>query len=114
VLISEHGSVGGCGGGACLEHAHVSIVPISEQIEVELELRILRRASSFCEAVKEIAVPYILVGRDGDFVVHEATQAQSQLIRKQYCEQLNRDDWDWALFPAEHQVDPTILMWSEL
>lgn len=112
VLLSEHGSVNGCGGGACIDHAHLSILPIYNRAMIpDPPLRLIGSETDLTELTKYSADPYLLVGTGTRLSIFDGNGIRSQLIRLAYCETQKRDDWDWVLHPAPEVVRATIETW---
>lgn len=118
VIAFEHGSFdGSTRSGACLEHAHLHILPLLSSMrppEFEGRLRWHRVAED--EDLVISARRILSVGKsymslwDGDaWWLADASQAQSQDMRKAVAQAIGSPDrWDWALFPNVEEIEATI------
>lgn len=116
-LVSEHGSVDGCGGGACVDHAHLSILPVPQGTLLDVSLPIVGsfEVSDLAALSTFASHPYVLIRNPAASVeICRGDSIPSQLVRRTYASQVGRDDWDWAVFPADSTVLKTIEHWNGL
>jgi diadenosine tetraphosphate (Ap4A) HIT family hydrolase len=105
VLEAEHGSRLD-GEGACIEHAHVNLIPGAHQ---HFDLLDYERDGQEVRGTLELQnhqPPYVyLRGVEGR--LYRAAGLPSQVIRRELWARSGRDDWDWALFPEYQLVEET-------
>jgi diadenosine tetraphosphate (Ap4A) HIT family hydrolase len=114
MLEAEHGATASSGGGGCISHAHVNLIPRLGYLygalngtlpPVEFSLPLASLAG--------VNHPYILMKRQDSVKLYDAFAVPSQLIRRVLCKHLGRENWDWAVFPSLSLVDDTIGLWKE-
>ena len=116
LLEAEHGAVLAQSGGGCIVHAHVNLLPRAGQFYNILKgvlphLNVSLPLTNLASVVQ----PYILLKAADGMSVHDASAAQSQLIRRVLCRHFGRaDDWDWAVFPRLDVVEQTIRFWKDI
>jgi len=98
-LIFEHGTPPGGGSrGACIEHAHLHMLPTEtlmfDQLTSALDWQPI---SEFKNLASFRRAGYAYLGIKGSHYVYPKPDIGSQWIRRQVCAALGRDDWDWAL-----------------
>lgn len=100
LLIFEHGAIcvdhGGCG----IYHAHIHLVPVVDDISVQLLYDFSTRSHSMisgCYDSVDSTHSYVLVGYlDRElFIEKRAEPLPSQYLRKKLASQLGVDEWDW-------------------
>jgi hypothetical protein len=115
LLEAEHGATLVDTGGSCITHAHINLIPECGHLH-DILSGILPRLDvppPFTN-LSYVELPYILMKRGNSFVIYDATQVPSQLIRRMVCRHLGREDWDWAAFPRHNLVSDTIDLWRGL
>jgi diadenosine tetraphosphate (Ap4A) HIT family hydrolase len=112
VLEAEHGGAEGEGGGACITHVHINLIPQAGSFvnlfDGELPRQDVDQSLSNLHSGK---APYILLRSPRSVSLYVAKAVPSQLIRRALLEKLGRDDWDWAAFPHLDVVKATVRMW---
>ena len=109
-MVFEHGSHDGCAGAACIDHAHLSVVPTRTILDPGLPQ--VGLGATLEEAVNTMTQPYLLLSApDRSFVVYSDHGQPSQYFRRLYCGASGRDDWDWAAFPAHDKITRTLELW---
>ena len=116
VVAFEHGpALSAYGGGSCIDHAHLQVLPLSVSGDL------LPRLSEKCDfrPMDDISVlsqiglrnlPYVFFQdqRERMFICQPAN-VPSQYLRRVIAEELGRpDQWDYALFPNLDFIDATI------
>lgn len=95
----EHGTPPGTGGhGACIDHAHIHMLPMEAQMYDRLMHALpWQPISRFEDLARFQHVGYAYLGIKGSHYVFPAPEIGSQWIRREVGAVLGRDDWDWAL-----------------
>ena len=114
ITYFEHGCfLGGGTGGACIEHAHLHLLPTSADLSAVLteqfesrQIEGLTGLAGYCEKQKQ---PYIYYhGPDGKDLICRAPKAlPSQFMRRLLSTRLgfDNDRWDWRLFPSRDSIE---------
>ena len=111
-IVSEHGSFSGCGGGACIDHAHLSVLPTHHK-QVIGPGAPDREADTMTTLLEAIDQPYLMLGTGRHLGLHLQPGVPSQFVRREYCRLQGRDDWDWGIFPADDVVAATVTKWAQ-
>jgi diadenosine tetraphosphate (Ap4A) HIT family hydrolase len=102
ISTMEHGAINRCHrGGACIDHAHLHLMPLAEDLQP-----ILSKRFSFGElgsigelrCLKEAQIPYLYYQREGlrGHAVQLSQDVPSQLLRRIACQELGQPElWDW-------------------
>lgn len=115
----EHGTSLGTGSGACIDHAHLHILPLPFNIERQI---VLQQPSRTVERLRDLALFasgsqsyfYNHNELDGGVVFTLTKPLYSQYARRMYCERASDPDvWDWAIFPFQDRIEAFLeLYWS--
>jgi diadenosine tetraphosphate (Ap4A) HIT family hydrolase len=113
VLEAEHGASVSDGGGSCITHVHINLIPgFGEYVQAfDGTLRVKGTDPNLADLTPETA-PYIMLRSGTTARVLAAPEVPSQLIRKKLFAEIGRDDWDWAAFPQEGAIADTLRMWG--
>lgn len=97
-LTFEHGSCAGTTSGACIDHAHLHLVPLADQMGTDLLSALnWKEQRKFSDLHSQRKRPYAYLGLDNrHFVMPEAT-LPSPWFRRQVAAHLHHDRWDWAV-----------------
>lgn len=109
-FIFEHGTPPGDGSrGACIEHAHVHMLPMDalmfDQLTSALDWEPI---SELKDLARFRHVGYAYLGIKGSHYVYTNPGIGSQWIRRQVCAAVGRDDWDWALTESNLDLRTTL------
>src|SRR5580704_5819432 len=109
-FLFEHGTPQDRGGsGACIDHAHLHMLPMEDQMSDQLTSALSWQS---IPRLKDLArfqgVGYAYLGIKGSHYVYPSSNIGSQWLRRQVCEALNRDDWDWALTKSDVELHETL------
>jgi predicted house-cleaning noncanonical NTP pyrophosphatase (MazG superfamily)/diadenosine tetraphosphate (Ap4A) HIT family hydrolase len=118
-ILFEHGSSSSScctRSGACIDHAHVHVVPTSVSMANWLrsycEPRALKSWSDLREWREE---PYLLYGaQTGDLLVYRVKESlPSQFLRRYLADALGCPDlWDWGAYIGRDEIQRTLLKLS--
>lgn len=109
-VLFEHGSHGTQPGGACLDHAHLHLVPCRRPARLldglPDSIR-LRRTSDLLEYSQQ---PYLFAQDSGQAgVVIPNPQVRSQYLRRRLAEVLDvTERWDWAAYLGLEEMATTL------
>ena len=101
------------GGGCCIDHAHLHIVPLNVDIDLHLAERERYEASDYPAAVKAFLIqrkPYLYIrfpptSGYGSVVV-DSNDLPSQYMRRVIAKGIGKEDkWDWNIFLGEKEVE---------
>jgi diadenosine tetraphosphate (Ap4A) HIT family hydrolase len=109
-FLFEHGTPPGGGShGACIDHAHIHMLPMESRMFDRLtEALPWESISCFEELARYKQVGYAYLGIKGSCYVCPNPDTGSQWLRRQVCAALGRDDWDWALAQSHVELRLTI------
>lgn len=99
-LVVEHGSCPGVMSGSCIDHAHLHLVPLADQIgdlllvEPGVNWRIIDAPSALAG---ERNRGYVSLYHRGDYYVAHDVRLPSQWLRRIMARELALPVWDWAL-----------------
>lgn len=117
-VMFEHGGTSPMNkGAACIDHAHLHLVPSPRPNELRLVL--LRhfeevQYDNICDLSKHKESPYILLSTDTRIFVYQATDAPSQLLRRVLAHQWGVPDcWNWRFFPFRENFIATLEMFTD-
>ncbi|MGA9643388.1 MAG: hypothetical protein WBQ72_18460 [Terriglobales bacterium] len=111
ITIMEHGAINRCQrGGACIDHAHLHLMPLAEDL-----YPILSRRFSFDELgsiselqrFKDEQTSYLYYQREGvlSHAVRLTQDVPSQLLRRIACQSLGTPElWDWRATPLRDLI----------
>jgi diadenosine tetraphosphate (Ap4A) HIT family hydrolase len=115
LLEIEHGATETDNAGACIVHAHVHLVPNfgkhEEVFDDKLEEIMI---TDNIQEITKIKRSYILVrGMKGYVRIYSATNLPSQFVRRIIFGIVNRNDWNWQIYPYYELISETINFWSK-
>lgn len=117
ITIFEHGAphLSGIRRSACIDHAHIHVVPGSFALRETVKLEDEQEYSSIEEFYSGPAPfdGYVMFAEPGDQVVVGRDVGQPQFLRQKIFATLGRPEaWDYALFPNEEAVAKTIELFT--
>lgn len=119
ILIFEHGCGMSGSAGGCIQHAHLHLVPTSisliNLLHNEFIMHECKDLKSLAGATKEM-LGYLYIIQDGKGTVCDVgKRLPSQYLRRVLCEGsgLERDTWDWRLFPFRGRIEEFIQQWHK-
>lgn len=112
-LEAEHGGVTSVKNGPCIMHTHVNIIPGAGRFLKILDGKLPRLDIKDLSSISDVTTPYFYMRANGETVLYNGNQGQSQIVRRLILERLNQDDWNWAVYPRMDMVNETIKLWSE-
>jgi diadenosine tetraphosphate (Ap4A) HIT family hydrolase len=111
ITVMEHGALSrGKRGGACIDHAHLHLMPLAADLYSTLGERfsfLELRSISEVRRFKEAAVPYLYYQREGrrSHGVGLSEDIPSQMLRQVACHALGTPElWDWRKMPLRDAV----------
>jgi diadenosine tetraphosphate (Ap4A) HIT family hydrolase len=106
----EHGTPPGeSTRGACIDHAHVHMLPLEATMFDRLVLALdWQPIKDYAELARFQQAGYAYVGIKGSHFVYPNPDIGSQWIRRQVGAALDRDDWDWGLSHSSHDLQKTL------
>jgi diadenosine tetraphosphate (Ap4A) HIT family hydrolase len=111
-LVVEHGSCSGSSSGACIDHAHLHLVPIADALGPIL-LADSKMSWLEIKDLGSIAGPhprgYVSLQLDGRLWISENPSIPSQWLRRRIAALLGQEVWDWAIDPGEKALHDTSL-----
>jgi diadenosine tetraphosphate (Ap4A) HIT family hydrolase len=109
-FLFEHGTPpDGSSHGACLDHAHIHMLPMeSSMFDRLIEALPWESISRFEDLHRYEQDGYAYLGIKGSHYVYPNPDTGSQWIRRQVCAFLRRDDWDWALTQSNSELSRTL------
>lgn len=116
-LIFEHGpDRSNCGGGGCVSHAHMHLIPCSKQLQRRLLEQFQWNALLGLSDIERIrAGAYMLAGFEGTFHLASAPQVQSQWIRRQLVATIRGPrHWDWKIDPGTAELETTLQEFNQV
>jgi diadenosine tetraphosphate (Ap4A) HIT family hydrolase len=101
-------STGSCGSGACIDHAHLHLVP-----DADTGLRLLdelpwQQIGAYDDIVNFRDKPYAYLGRIGLHYVAPEPNLPGQWMRRQVAKTHDLDNWDWAIDPGLDNLTETM------
>lgn len=110
IVVFEHGACSSNRGGACIDHAHLHLLPLPNEVAPELVLPITSRLIRSFRELQPLSGwngAYLYCSTDLD--MGRAYQLDrvlpSQYARRVYCERIGKpDEWDWAVFQYRDQI----------
>ena len=114
LLEAEHGSTAIDNAGSCVIHTHIHLIPKFGKFEKIFESKLTPiMTTGKIEQLTNNRMPYIMIrGNSGKTRVFDATNIESQYIRRVLFEIEGREDWDWGAFPHKAIISETILYWQ--
>jgi diadenosine tetraphosphate (Ap4A) HIT family hydrolase len=110
ITIYEHGacSAGQSPQSACVNHAHVHLVPGSYDLSTEASAQVCKYASFIEFLEEERNDPYLMLQDPGGPVLSFEDQPTSQFFRRIVAQRLGiADCWDYAMFPFFENIKRT-------
>jgi len=110
-MIVEHGSCSTSSSGACIDHAHLHLVPLADRVgqrllsDSTMKWKYVRDVSTIAE---QRDAGYVTLRIDGQTWLSNETGIPSQWLRRQLAVALNQEIWDWALAPREATLRQTL------
>jgi len=111
ITMMEHGALNRCQrGGACIDHAHLHLMPLAADLYPILSERFAfgaLRSSSELRRFKDAQVPYLYYQREGlrSHGVGLSEDVPSQMLRQVACQALGTPDlWDWRKTPLRDVI----------
>lgn len=120
ICTFEHGAVCPANrAGACIDHAHMHILPMDCAVTNQLEALRSNRISDLCELrdFGDRAQSYIYYEpQPGLRMVYTCDErVPSQFMRRLLCEQLGmRRSWDWRVSPYTDDIQKFLASWQAL
>jgi hypothetical protein len=108
-LTFEHGSSAADRTGACIEHAHLHLIPLADRLSERL-----RGAASwevlpgFTDLASYGGASYAYLHVAGAHLALAEPSLGSQWIRREAGEVLGLDDWDWSLHRDKQPLKETL------
>ncbi len=97
-LAFEHGSCGEASAGACIDHAHIHLVPLADQLGEQLANTLEWQELPALAALERMrGRPYVYLGVGGRHFVVADPDLPSQWLRRKIAAHLGHDLWDWAI-----------------
>jgi hypothetical protein len=117
--IFEHGSCAtpGARRSACLDHAHLHVLPGSYQLAGSIQQRPTKLLNDIGYALRgsEASEGYLYLREPSGAVWYAPDPRVSQYFRRKVAEHLNApDEWDYLMFPRLDNVRETIHRFGEL
>lgn len=115
IVVFEHGPRKGCtGGGTCIDHAHMHVIPL----EIDL-IRSLREKHLYPIEVQNLGILREIYSENGSYIFIEQEDKMqvarlnrlipSQFMRKVIAEQIGKlDMWDWRQYPDYATIKKTM------
>jgi diadenosine tetraphosphate (Ap4A) HIT family hydrolase len=114
-LIFEHGSCAAGSGGACVDHAHMHLVPLAQELAPHLIASVRWQELTEYKDLSELRDgAYAYLGFGGRHMVLPEPRLGSQWIRRQIGELIHTDTWDWAVEPGWRQLQQTFTCLPDL
>lgn len=108
-LVFEHGSCVSGGAGACVDHAHLHLIPLAARLIPDLLVAARWHSlDEYTDVHAHAGTSYAYLGWDGAHRVLVDPKFGSQWIRRQVAAALGTDAWDWALFDGRGALDVTL------
>lgn len=108
-LVFEHGSCESAHGGACVDHAHVHLIPKADQLRQRLRRALpWNKLRTYTELIQCSGTPYAYLGLAGEHYALRDSRIPSQWIRRELARHLGHDVWDWALDPGLANLEATL------
>jgi hypothetical protein len=108
-LFFEHGNSRRGNSAACIDHAHIHLLPLADCMSRELESALPWIAlPDYQHLAGYVGLSYVFLGSDGQHLVHPSSSLQSQWIRRKAANVLRRDDWDWCLTRDSDELERTL------
>lgn len=114
-ILFEHGTPNETGGGACIHHYHLHLVPkndlslsaIEKRIPMDTRRQLVPDVTSM--RFQEVQGGYLLLSDGTTTVCHLSDEIPTQLIRRIIAGYLGiEDQWNWAIYPHMDRVAETI------
>lgn len=108
-LIFEHGSCAGESSGACVDHAHIHLIPASASFATKiLALAPWNELPSFSALASFSQESYAYFSFAGHHYAMARPRLGSQWIRRQIASHIGTDLWDWAIDPGTAALRKTL------
>ena len=114
-ILFEHGTPNASGGGACIHHYHLHLVPkhnftlsgIEDRLPMDTRRVLLPGVTAI--HLQALSTGYLLLSDGTTTVVHFSDEIPTQLIRRIIAEYLGiEDQWNWVIYPHMDRVAKTI------
>ena len=114
-ILFEHGTPNASGGGACIHHYHLHLVPkhnitlsgIEDRLPMETRRVVLPDVTTI--HMQALSTGYLLLSDGATTVVHFSDQIPTQLVRRIIARYLGiEDQWNWVIYPHMDRVAETI------
>ncbi len=108
-LLFEHGSSTEGRSGACVDHAHIHLLPLADQLGSELKSDLVwTKLAGYSFLAEYAKISYAYLGLDNHHYISPNPCFQSQWIRRRAARVLCRDDWDWSLTQDANELKWTL------
>jgi diadenosine tetraphosphate (Ap4A) HIT family hydrolase len=108
-LFFEHGTSTQDGSSTCIEHAHIHLLPLADQLNSKLKSALdWTTLPSYEHLAKYASHSYLYLGFTDSHFVCVKPAVGSQWIRRQVAQALGRDDWDWCLTDDGYELERTL------
>lgn len=110
-LIAEHGSCPGTRSGSCIDHAHLHLVPLANEVGSAILNRsgVIWRELSGAEELSELrGRGYVSINLQGRLFAADDVSLPSQWLRQLVARELGLAVWDWALEYGRPQLSTTM------
>lgn len=105
----EHGSSGKDNGAACIDHAHIHLLPLADRLSEELGRALpWITIPDYHYLAAYARVNYAYLSLNGRHLVDPGSTLPSQWVRRKAASALFRDDWDWCLTRNAGELDHTL------
>lgn len=106
----EHGSdnITGNGAGACIDHAHIHLIPGDEDVGDNIQRQLPWQELERYEDLNEFkGYPYIYLGRLATHYVVPDPRLPGQWVRRQVAAVRGLEQWDWAIVDSTAELMET-------
>lgn len=107
----EHGSDNliSNGSGACIEHAHIHLVPADEDVGEHIQEQLQwEQLSAYEDLIEFKGTPYIYLGRLAMHYAVPDPRLSGQWVRKEIARVRELDQWDWGIVDAKAELNETL------
>lgn len=108
-FVFEHGSCAADAAGACIDHAHTHLIPLSERLTDDvLDPLPWRPLSRYTDLADYASMSYLYFSSGERQFILPQPAVGSQWIRRIIAQCLGHDLWDWAVDPGAPQLVDTL------
>lgn len=108
-LLFEHGSSAEGTSAACIDHAHIHMLPLADEMGRDLVSDLpWTQLQEYSLLADYAGVDYAYLGLDNHHYALPSPSFPSQWIRRRAAEVLGRDDWDWCLTRDASELEQTL------